>query len=314
MKRRRKHGWSLLVMRGADHSVKQFRVSRRSVVAAPAVAVLAVTGCIAGLQMRSASLINELEVQLAGQAAAHTYTVEAKENAIVSLQQELTRISRQAEEMQTKLRELNELEDKLKQFIDTYGEVVGPPDASASPTPAERELLRLAQDGGVNFTQMSLLVDSMEDSMAVSIRQAKARQAELDAKPTEWPTVSLKLTSSFGYRKDPFTGRAAFHAGVDIAGSTGDPVFSAADGTVLETGYDRSKGNYVVIGHRNQLKTSYYHLEAIGVKANESVVQGEKIGLLGSTGRSTGPHLHFQIMQSDEPINPLKYLRLVKED
>ncbi|XEC95540.1 M23 family metallopeptidase [Paenibacillus tarimensis] len=308
MKRRRKHGWSFLVMRGADQSVRQFHVSKRSVVAAPAAAVLAVTGIVTALQLRSNFLIQELEQKLEEQAAAHTVTVQAKEDAVVSLEQELERISRQTSELQERLHELHELENKLKHFIEAYGDIVEPSVSAVPPAANERELVLLAKEGGLSFRQISVMVDAMEDSMAQSVRLAKAREAELRTKPSEWPTMSVRLTSGFGYRKDPFTGRTAFHAGVDIAGKTGDPVFAAADGTVLDTGYDKNKGYYVVIGHRNELKTVYMHLKSFEVREKDTVVQGEKIGLLGSTGRSTGPHLHFEIMQSNEPVNPLKYL------
>nr|WP_246427444.1 M23 family metallopeptidase [Paenibacillus phyllosphaerae] len=150
--------------------------------------------------------------------------------------------------------------------------------------------------------------------MSESLRQAKQRQAELDALPSGWPTISRTLTSSFGYRTDPFTGRSTFHAGIDIGGEPGDPVFAAGDGLVTETGSDSSKGNYIVITHSNGLQTVYYHLKRITAKLNDSALRGDKIGELGSTGRSTAPHLHFQIMQKDEAVNPLPYLRLVKED
>nr|WP_232243046.1 M23 family metallopeptidase [Paenibacillus sp. GSMTC-2017] len=130
----------------------------------------------------------------------------------------------------------------------------------------------------------------------------------IDAIPSHWPTRSKQLTSSFGYRKDPFTGRATFHAGIDISGDSGDAVFSAADGTVNEVGFDSQLGNYVIIEHLGGLQTAYMHLKKIDAREGDIVVRGEKIGQLGSSGRSTGPHLHFQIMQKNEPVNPLKYL------
>lgn len=175
-------------------------------------------------------------------------------------------------------------------------------------------MVRLAVESNLDFRSITKLVTSMEETMSASLRQERLRQAKLAALPTGWPTLSHILTSGFGYRSDPFTGRTTFHAGIDIGGKSGDPVFAAADGIVLETGTDSSRGNFIVIGHDDQLQTTYYHLKRIEAKQNDTVVRGEKIGLLGSTGRSTAPHLHFQIMQGDEPVNPFNYLRLVKED
>jgi len=316
-------------MRGADKSVKQLKVSKRSVVAAPAAAVLALSGCIAALQIRSAFKIDSLHDEMSQQSNSFTHTVNDKDDSIGTLQEEIGRLNRQAEEMKGKINDLRELENKLKTFIEQYGRLTetsatSMPAAtgteadqtisslSSSPSPSVQEakyLIAMAEQSGLDFREISSLVDTMEAAMEQSVKQAQARQAILDALPTGWPTKrSAKLTSGFGYRSDPFTRKSTFHAGVDIGGNTGDPVFSAGDGTVEETGRDASEGNYIVINHHNGLKTKYMHLSRIEAREGDEVVRGEKIGLMGSTGRSTGAHLHFQVMQHDEPINPMRYL------
>jgi murein DD-endopeptidase MepM/ murein hydrolase activator NlpD len=326
LKRARGNKWSFLVIRGAEHHVKQFRVSKRSVVAAPAAAVLAVSGCITGLQLRSAAELRQAKEEMATQSAAFAQTVQAKDQSLARLQQELARLKKQAAEMQTKLSDLQELETKLRQFTEAYGAAVQPEgpvnatqdgaaeSASYSADSEARALVKLAAENNLDFRAVTSLVDTMSATMAESMRKERLRRAELAALPSGWPTESRLLTSGFGYRTDPFTGRSMFHAGIDIGGDVGDPIFAAAAGEVLEAGYDAARGNYIVIGHRNGLKSAYFHLHRIAVKEGESVKRGEQIGLLGSTGRSTGAHLHFQIMQEDKPINPFKYLRLVKED
>jgi murein DD-endopeptidase MepM/ murein hydrolase activator NlpD len=330
VKRSPKPKWSFVLIRGADKSVRQFKVSRRSIVAAPAVAVLALSGCIAALQIRSAFKIDSLQDEMSQQSNTFTQTVNGKDESIGTLQEEIDRLNRQTEELKSKISDLRELESKLKVFIEQYGRLT---ETSASSMPAKddsktlealselqpsstsptseeaRRLIAIAEQSGLDFRQISTLVDSMESAMEQSVKQTKARQAVLDALPTGWPTKSSsKMTSGFGYRSDPFTGRSTFHAGIDIGGKIGDPVFSAGDGTVEETGFSRDKGNYVIINHHNGLKTVYMHLSRIEAREDEEVVRGEKIGLMGSTGRSTGAHVHFQIMQKDEPINPLRYL------
>lgn len=325
MKRARGSKWSFLIMRGADRNVKQFHVSKRSVVAAPAVVILAVSGCIAGLQLRSAYHLHKTEQILIMQRAAYTQTIQAKEKSVILLQQEIDRMKKESSDREDKLSDLLELEAKLKQFTEAYGNTVHPEGPvhvpkeqitteSYSPSEEARHMVRLAVESNLDFRSITRLVTSMEETMSASLRQERLRQAKLAALPTGWPTLSHILTSGFGYRSDPFTGRTTFHAGIDIGGKSGDPVFAAADGVVVETGNDSSRGNFVVIQHDDQLQTTYYHLKRIEANKNDTVARGEKIGLLGSTGRSTAPHLHFQIMQGDEPVNPFNYLRLVKED
>ncbi|BBH21817.1 hypothetical protein Back11_31620 [Paenibacillus baekrokdamisoli] len=325
LKRTRGSKWSLLIMRGADRNVRQFQVSRRSIIAAPAVAVLAVSGCIAGLQFRSAYHLHLTEQTLATQRASFAQNVQAKDKKVALLQQEIDRLKQQTSDMEDKLTDLQELEAKLKQFTDAYSSTVhqsAPVQApeqsitndSYSPTKEAHRMIKLAMESKLDFRAFSSLIDTMAETMTASLKRDQLRRAEQAAIPSGWPTRSHMLTSGFGYRTDPFTGRSTFHAGIDIAGKQGDAVIAAADGVVLETGTNDSKGNYIIIKHTKNLKTTYYHLKRIVVNRNDIVVRGEKIGLLGSTGRSTAPHLHFQIMQEDEPVNPFNYLRLVKED
>lgn len=117
-------------------------------------------------------------------------------------------------------------------------------------------------------------------------------------------------TSSFGYRTDPFTGRASFHAGIDIAGDNGSPVYAAGAGTIVTAeNSGGARGRYIVIEHPNGLQTWYMHLSKIQAHVGQTVDKGEQIAELGSTGRSTGPHLHFQVVKKDKPVNPLPYIQ-----
>ncbi|MNN76846.1 Murein DD-endopeptidase MepM [compost metagenome] len=120
--------------------------------------------------------------------------------------------------------------------------------------------------------------------------------------------MSKRLTSNFGYRTDPFKGSAAFHAGIDIAGKIGDPVYAAGAGKVITTDKDSSHGKYIVVEHPGGLQTWYLHLSSIDISTGDTVTKGESIGKLGNTGRSTGPHLHFEIVKQGKQINPLPYL------
>lgn len=118
-------------------------------------------------------------------------------------------------------------------------------------------------------------------------------------------------TSQFGYRRNPFGGgNIEGHKGIDFRGNTGAPIQSTADGKVMFAGVKGGYGNCVIIQHENQLQTLYGHLSKINVKENQYIKLGHIVGELGSTGRSTGPHLHYEIIKNNEKINPQDFLNL----
>lgn len=116
--------------------------------------------------------------------------------------------------------------------------------------------------------------------------------------------ISGSVTSPFGYRIHPIYGDERLHRGVDIGGDYGQKVHCALDGKVIEAGQGKSYGNYVVVSHGDHLKTLYAHCQEIVVKEGEKVAKGDTVALVGSTGDSTGPHLHFEIIIDDDPIDP----------
>ncbi len=120
-----------------------------------------------------------------------------------------------------------------------------------------------------------------------------------------WPTINARISSRFGKREDPFTGAPSTHKGMDIAAKYGAPVFAALDGSVSETGVDSLLGKYIKINHGNGVRTTYGHLSLIQVKRGQTVERGQGIGKVGSTGYSTGPHLHFVVYRNNKLVNPL---------
>jgi murein DD-endopeptidase MepM/ murein hydrolase activator NlpD len=120
------------------------------------------------------------------------------------------------------------------------------------------------------------------------------------------PIQNKFITSSYGMRKDPISGKPAFHTGIDLRADTGTPVLAAMDGTVSVVSNDRVFGQYIILSHNNGYKTLYAHLSAFSVKQGDRVVQGKKIGAAGNTGLSTGPHLHFGVYKKNgDYVNPL---------
>ncbi len=135
----------------------------------------------------------------------------------------------------------------------------------------------------------------------------RANMALLASTPSIWP-ANGHLSSGFGPRIAPFGGRADFHKGLDIANSNGTPVRAPAKGTVASAGWDGAYGNCITINHGNNLSTRYAHLQEIKVKEGQSVGRGDVIGSIGSTGRSTGPHLHYEVRVGGVCVNPLRYI------
>lgn len=130
----------------------------------------------------------------------------------------------------------------------------------------------------------------------------------LDSAPSLWP-VTGPITSSFGERLDPFNGEGAFHAGIDISSSFGQPVHAAADGVIMTAGLASGYGREVLVDHGNGIQTLYGHLSGFAVTVGEQVKRGQIIGYVGTSGRSTGPHLHYEVRIRNTPVNPHKYLR-----
>jgi murein DD-endopeptidase MepM/ murein hydrolase activator NlpD len=125
--------------------------------------------------------------------------------------------------------------------------------------------------------------------------------------PSQWPVQGI-VTSSFGARLDPFNGEGAFHTGIDIATNTGDAVRAPADGTIMKAGFGTGYGREVIIDHGHGIETLYAHLSGFAVIAGQDIHRGDILGYVGSSGHSTGPHLHYEVRIHDTPVNPYKYL------
>lgn len=155
--------------------------------------------------------------------------------------------------------------------------------------------------------------DRAMTALARSFARLNALERGLLTIPSGRPTASPMLTSSYGYRRDPFNGRAAFHAGLDFPGHSGQPILAAAAGRVAYVGQRQGYGNVVEIDHGHGLLTRYAHLSGFVAQGGESVRRGQIVGRMGSTGRSTGPHLHFEVRLNGNPIDPRRFLE-VRDD
>ncbi len=126
------------------------------------------------------------------------------------------------------------------------------------------------------------------------------------------PPVLGPITSLYGRRIDPINEEVAFHSGIDISKKSGTDIITTADGKILDKGYTEGHGNYVVVRHGKGFKTRYFHMKKSLVEKGQLVKRGQVIGLVGNSGRSTGPHLHYEILYNNKSVNPLKFVRVAR--
>lgn len=184
-----------------------------------------------------------------------------------------------------------------------------------SPPPIGGPEQDAAENGGSAMDRVIASLDQFEKQLSDRERQMRvledlllASRMQRQVKPSGWPIDSGWMSSAFGMRTDPFTGRYAMHTGIDFASRAGSDVLAAAAGLVTEAGPRFGYGNVVEINHGNGYVTRYGHNQNVLVKAGDMVNKGQRIALMGSTGRSTGPHVHFEVLFNDKVVNPAQYL------
>ena len=245
---------------------------------------------------------NETQKQ---EIAEYKATKAAQERTIQELQQI-------AEKNQKQLAYLSQLEDKVRQEMAKNGTEL-PPKSDVSAF-AGKGAPDLGKAGPMNYI--------MEQEKNIH-NEAKAKKADLenilsaiesenyrrDVTPSQWPTAGGEITSYFGGRTNPFSGYGqTWHSGIDIANYYGAPVYAAASGYVQQSGWYGGYGRYIRISHDFGLQTAYAHMSSLVVSAGTYVKKGQIIGYVGSSGYSTGPHLHFEVLKYGEQVNPLNYV------
>ncbi|QZD96566.1 M23 family metallopeptidase [Qipengyuania gelatinilytica] len=151
-------------------------------------------------------------------------------------------------------------------------------------------------------------IDPRFERLGLSMARMTALESALEGVPQFAPARRDMISSGFGYRRDPFNRRAAMHKGLDFRGATGTPIYAAAKGRVSFVGWKGGYGKTVEITHGNGLMTRYAHMSRFNAKVGDRVAPGETIGAIGSTGRSTGPHLHFEVRINGRAVNPRTFL------
>ncbi len=216
------------------------------------------------------------------------------------------------EKIQKNLAEVAALEAEVRRTLDQDGN--GTSRGGVDRASHEADMKGQGGPGKIGLSNMDVLSKQnklIEERIAYKYENLSNMLEQLEQKsvtPNYWPTDSGEISSRYGYRYDPFGYGSDFHPGIDIAGNYGDPVYASAAGDVEEAGWNGGYGRYIKISHGNGYETAYGHMSSIAVSSGDSVKKGDVIGYVGSSGYSTGPHLHFEVLASGQTVNPLKIL------
>ena len=266
---------------------------------------LAASGYIVGqhsaarLSDESADTLRDESQQVEGSVSAHEFSkpqLRAMTGNLAELEARMTRLDALGQHLTT-IAGLQEGEFDFSQPPALGGPMIGQFKAYSSTTDLDLELARLATHMGDREQQLDIL-ESLLSNRKLS------EQALLSGKPVK----NGYMSSRFGWRTDPITGKRAMHSGVDFAGKTGSEVVAVAAGVVTWTGKNAGYGNVVEISHGNDLVTRYAHNKQNLVAPGDIVRKGETIALMGSSGRVTGPHVHFEVYKNGRSIDPSSYV------
>lgn len=185
---------------------------------------------------------------------------------------------------------------------------VAPKGSAEAPVLEEAPSLDELED---SISLLRTRTDKVETLMQAGMQLLASKDMSSDQKPSMWPAIHkrTRISSKYGARHDPFGRKKGWHSGIDLTGGYNAPIVSAADGVVVFAGFRYNYGILVEIRHAGGFSTRYAHMNEATVKNGQQVKAGELVGLMGSTGRSTGPHLHFEVLVGDAKVDPLPFIR-----
>jgi murein DD-endopeptidase MepM/ murein hydrolase activator NlpD len=289
---------TVMVVGGHSEPVRRVRLPRRTLVAGA-------VGLASILAVAGGTLYDYLS--LLGHAAENRSL--GRENAALS--SELALVEGRVAGIQKTVERIEHFDAKLRAAATPHAPeralAVGPLEPGVSPPPgppAAREDLAALP---VRLLSLAAEASRQERSLRELLEYFDDRETLLASTPSVWPARGW-VTSDFGGRPDPYTGERKKHEGIDIASSVGQPVYAPSDGTVVFAGLEGSYGKVLVIDHGFGVKTRYGHLSEIVVRLGDRVARGTKVAAVGNTGRSTGPHLHYEVRVNGIPENPRKFI------
>ncbi|MFS1511265.1 peptidoglycan DD-metalloendopeptidase family protein [Chengkuizengella sp. SCS-71B] len=318
----KKNKFTFMFIPNAQQSIRRIRFPPYLLTVIPltiAIIILIIIVWQYSIHFKSFTEINELSEQIETNNNSYQNTLLEKNLTIEHLQDDILELTSEVDDIKLQIDELKKLEQDLLNLTEDVSYSIKDLSDDAEigqlsigvggqelPVTEYLENLINKSDEYVNGLkkEVSILSSNLEE-----IKKKMQEKVDLlKVTPSIWPTKSRRISSWYGIRKDPYTNVNSLHTGIDIDGNFYDPIYATADGTVEETGFDYQLGKYILINHTNEVKTLYMHLSKILVKEGVSVTKGGKIGLMGSSGRSTGSHLHYEVLLRGYPTNPYPYL------
>jgi len=301
----------LMWVSGPTGTVKTISVTARKVVIAVSAAAFVLV--LLGVLLHFIGFRIAVEVSPGLARSLGGVTTEAEQQKVEAVYRE--RLDKLRETMSTTVQEIRQLEALKNRFMDIAtptnlrDKFSKKDEARGGPWVAPR----LQSDNSHSLNQdFDSTMDEFKQTQAAvkSLSQSWTDQLSwLYALPTGIPLAKdFRVTSGYGIRNDPFTGQLAMHEGLDFVADVGSPILSTAAGTVVRSGWDASFGNVVEVRHIEGFVTRYAHLSKRMVDEGQKVERGQTIALLGTTGRSTGPHLHYEVLRNDRVLNPMQML------
>lgn len=277
--------------------------------AAAAFGVIAVACVLNFLMLRFAS---ELRILPFLQHSVATLLQDSQQQNESYMRDNLNAMAKRLGEMQAQLLRLDTLGERLAKLAGFK-----PQDFQLNERPGRGGPVSSAPTRELSLAELSHQVDMLtrqvderSDKLSALDSLFTLESARKKLIPTMLPVIGGSYNSNFGWRIDPFTGRHSRHDGIDFSGAYGAPILAAAGGVVVYAEFNGQYGNMVEIDHGNDLITRYAHASRLFVKVGDMVLRGVKIAEIGSTGRSTGAHLHFEVLQNGVPVNPAQFLQL----
>ena len=292
----------ILLMTSPTAPVREFHLSRRQIV----ISLIAMLMFLVGINWMIASIINQTRDTVLFIKHSNSLDVKTTYLKDSDYERKLHELQARLEEAQINLDQLAALKEKLKNFTNSVSSPV-----SSDVSAAQGGPLRLVRQLDSDQDSYGVRLDrTLEQSIGLSaqvleLRKAFAQtQVALKNSPSRLPLpFEVAASSGLGYRIDPFTNQLAWHDGTDFPAPIGTPILATANGIVIKAGWGGDYGNMVEVRHPNGYVTRYAHAQELSVQVGQAVKKSQVIGKSGSTGRSTGPHLHYEVLRNGIPAS-----------
>ncbi|MCR6096407.1 peptidoglycan DD-metalloendopeptidase family protein [Salipaludibacillus agaradhaerens] len=306
LKKMKKKSWTVMISSGPQSSIKQFKFQRLFVYSVIGLATIVIvsfgmlTIAYDNLRIENTALTNDLD---------------EREEEIAKLNNENHAIYEEATAVQETVEEFKQIEELLNDLdLDLPSGTIEEDGSGGLEFEENPDISSLNQDIHSDLIAIHSELPELLDDFESTVDALVAYEEQLRTVPTHFPAAEGRISSEFGNRNDPFTGAKRFHSGTDVAAPLDTEIYAAADGVVTEAVREDGYGNKIVISHGDTYETLYAHLNSMDVSVGDEVKKGDFIGGMGTTGRSTGVHLHYEIRRYGELIDPYKYMTFHQQE